>query len=157
MSYHVTFAPREAFATVALSGRVSWNDLAAALCLLFSHPAWHPSCSVLWDTRAIRALQVAPTDLPAARGLMEALASARAGGRSAVLVENAREATLAATLADLGPPTRREVQTFEQEADALRFLGRRSMPEQMEIVGSSDAALVCCAQPPPLPLHHAGF
>jgi hypothetical protein len=138
MAYRVTLSSRDALAAVTLSGAVTWSDVAAAMCALFGHPGWFSSCSVLWDTRALTDLLVSEADLPAARGLMEALASARSSGRSAVLVESKREAALASTLVSLGPPTRREVRVFEEAADALQFLHRREMPAGMEVIATSE-------------------
>jgi hypothetical protein len=139
MPYRVFFSPDEAFGAIELSGTIRWDDVAAAMCALFGHPGWFPSCAVLWDTRAITSLNVTPADLPGARGLMEALASARTDGRSAVIARSLVEVKLAATLASLGPPSRREIGTFDRLEDALRFLGRRTIPEEAVVIASSAA------------------
>lgn len=142
MPYRVAFSSAEAFAVVTLSDTATWNDVSAALCALLGHPGWLPAFSVLWDTTAVTAVEASPADLPGARGLMEALADARAGGRSAVVVRPDAEAGLrigaiATLLAGLGSQTLREVRTFTRMEDALRFLGRRTIPEGLPVIAAS--------------------
>jgi hypothetical protein len=145
MAYRVAFSPDEALAVVELSGPVSFDDVAAAMCAVFGHPGWVPSFSVLWDARAATAACPAPADLPGARGLMEALAAARDGGRSAVLVRREAEGALAEALVGLGPPTSRAVRVFYVEGEAVRYLGRRSLPAGLPVVAASAGCAVVCA------------
>jgi hypothetical protein len=68
---------------------------------------------------------------------MEALASARSGGRSAVVARGETEAALARTMAGLGPPTAREVGVFYGLVEALRSLGRHTLPAGMPVLAES--------------------
>jgi hypothetical protein len=140
MSYRVLISEPDAFAVIALSGVVVWDDAAAAMRALYAHPAWTPSVHVLWDARAITALDIPPTDLPAIRALLAETAASRAGGRSAVLVKNDVVATLAMLFARMAPPTGRMTRTFDRLEDALRFLGRPALPTEAEVVASSETA-----------------
>jgi hypothetical protein len=138
MAYRVLLADAGALAVVELSGEVHWGDVAAALRALYAHPAWTPAASVLWDARAITALDIPPTDLPAVRALLSQTARARASGRSAVLAENDMVATLALLFAHMAPRSGRVVATFDRLEDALHFLGRPALPPEAEVVAASD-------------------
>jgi len=155
MPYRVSLSTCDPFGLVELSGVVSWTELGQAFRALYLDPRWAPGADALWDARAVTGFRLTPgevsPDAPSdAASTMAELASARAGGRAAVVTRDLLVASLARVLAELGPPTGRVVKTFPEVGDALAFLGREAVPEGWEVVASAPPARPTALGEPPL-------
>lgn len=138
MPYRVLLSSADPFAVVELLGAVRWADVAAALRGLYLHPVFERGAPVLWDWGRITSLDIAPGDLPDVLRAFEEVAVARDGGRTAFLTGPGNsEAEVWALFPRLGPPSTRRVAVFHRRADALGFLGREAMPEEMAEVAAS--------------------
>lgn len=136
MAYRVLISQPASFALVELAGAVRWGDVASALRALHGHPLWVKG-DVLWDARGITALDIPPSELPAIQTLLTSATATRPTGRSAVLAKNDVVATLAVLFSHMAPPSGRVMATFDALPDALRFLDRSALPEDLTVLARS--------------------
>lgn len=145
MPYRVAHATDDPFGLVELSGPVSWAELREAFHGLYLDPRWTPGAAALWDARAVTGIRFSPGEVSAdapsdASATMAEVASARVGGRTAVVTRDVLLVSLARVLATLGPETGREVGVFQGLAEALAFLGRVALPEGIEGIEGATAS-----------------
>lgn len=110
-------------ALVVLEGTVRWNHIVGAMLGVYDRPDSTPEVIVLWDARGITSLDLPPESVAEGKALLERLAPALDGGRSAFVVRREIDGEIALLLTRIGPRRRRECGVFYRIDEAVAFLG----------------------------------
>lgn len=128
MRYHVAVLPEHRIGTVRLAGAIDGNVICKALEALYTHSAWRPGFSDLWDGLGIQALAVRPAGADRLVARLIELTAHVGPGRTAIVTRRELDAAFVRMVCARTPRLPRARQIFRSLPRAIGWVGQGVRP-----------------------------
>ena len=133
MPFSCHVASEQRIGVIRLYGGVAGAELVEAVKTLYSDGDWHPGFRILWDTRAVTRLVLAPEDTNAFTRAVSERIERIGQGRTAVVTVGFETYMSGLLLAIRSRKlSQREIEMFSDLASALAWLGIDELPPALE-------------------------